>query len=249
MISKKELAEFSNMKEVSLYYAEKEYLQYIFLNAISKYSEYFSFKGGTCLRICYGLKRASEDLDFDSTASIKETKELVNKCLKNFELLNIKNTRIVEKEHGNNIRFEIRLEGPLFSESKSSTNTLKIDFNRQKTINKVAKVIQKEFSDVPLFVIMAMREDEILAEKIRALANRRQPRDIYDIWMLINKEIKIDEKLLAQKLKEEKSNLKNIKIPSKEEYEVELKNLVKTLPPYEQVKKEVESLINSIKNK
>jgi len=63
MISRQELAEIKERKKTNLYYEEKEYLQYIFLNAISKYDN-FVFKGGTCLRICYGLERASEDLDF-----------------------------------------------------------------------------------------------------------------------------------------------------------------------------------------
>ena len=39
MISVKELNEIKEKKNTTLYYEEKEYLQYVFLNAISKYSE------------------------------------------------------------------------------------------------------------------------------------------------------------------------------------------------------------------
>lgn len=60
MISLEELNEIKEKRKRSLYYEEKEYVQYIFLNAISKYSDSFVFKGGTCLRICFGLERASE---------------------------------------------------------------------------------------------------------------------------------------------------------------------------------------------
>src|SRR3989338_4894626 len=44
----------------------REYLQVLILKAIyqSKYGRGLSFGGGTCLRICYTLKRFSEDLDF-----------------------------------------------------------------------------------------------------------------------------------------------------------------------------------------
>lgn len=247
MITKEELSIVAEKRKIGLYYTEKEYLQYIFLYAISKYSDKFSFKGGTCLRICYGLDRASEDIDFSSTASIKETKEIVNKCLKEFEHLNINHLKITEKEYKDNIRFEIRFEGPLFSGKPSSTNTIKIDFNKQKTMHKTAKVIQKVFSDVPIFVIIVMDEREILAEKVRALANRKQSRDLYDIWMLIGKGITADKDFINKKLKEENSNIKNITIPSKEEYELDLKNLVTTLPPYEQVKNEVMKFIESLK--
>jgi len=45
----------------------REYLQVIILKSIyhSKYASSLSFMGGTALRICYDLKRFSEDLDFE----------------------------------------------------------------------------------------------------------------------------------------------------------------------------------------
>ena len=249
MITVEELHEVKEKKKTSLYYAEKEYLQYIFLNAISQYPKNFVFNGGTCLRICYELERASEDLDFSTNLSIKEVKEIVKKCLKDFEFLNIPCKLYVEKEFKDNLRIEARFEAPLFSGKSASTNTLKIDFNKQKVKHKIAKVIPKLFSDVPLFILMVLDEKEILAEKIRTLINRKQPRDLYDVWVLVNKETEIDRGLIREKLKEEKSNIKKIAFPSKEEYERDLKNLVRVLPPYEQVKKEVEKLLNWFKKK
>lgn len=239
MITLDELSEIKEKRKTNLYYEEKEYIQYIFLNAISKYSGNFVFKGGTCLRICFGLERASEDLDFSTTLQLNEIKEIVVKCLKDFELLNIPYKIYSEKEFKENLRVEVRFQGPLFNGNQSSSNTLKIDFNKQKVQNKVAKVVQKLFSDVPLFTLVVLDEKEILAEKIRTLVNRAEPRDLYDIWMLLNKGIKIDKNLLKEKLKEEKSKISNLKLPSKEEYERDLKNFILFIPPYEQVKKEV----------
>ncbi len=45
----------------------KEYIQYLVLSLVYNHSEFkkLVFKGGSCLRICYGLPRLSEDLDFD----------------------------------------------------------------------------------------------------------------------------------------------------------------------------------------
>jgi len=247
MISLKELNEVKEKRKTNLYYEEKEYIQYIFLNAISKYAENFVFKGGTCLRICFDLKRASEDLDFSTNLKVNKIKETVYKCLKNFELLNINYKVYSEKEFKGNLRIEIRFEGPLFSGKSSSTNTLKLDFNRRKVKSKVAKVIQKLFSDVPLFTLVVLDEEEILAEKIRTLINRNEPKDLYDVWMLLNKNVKMNKKLLLEKFKEEKSRLSNLKIPSKEDYEISLKNLVDYLPDYEQVKKEVLERIKDLK--
>ncbi len=147
------------------------------------------------------------------------------------------------------MRIEAGFEGPLFSGKSASTNTLKIDFNKQKARHKVAKVVAKLFSDVPLFTLVVLDEKEILAEKIRTLANRKQPRDMYDIWMLINKCVEIDKKLITEKLKEEKSNLAKLQFPSKEEYERDLKYLITILPPYEQVRKEIENIIEKITSK
>lgn len=246
MISIEELNEIKEMKKTNLYYEEKEYLQYIFLNAISKYADDFVFKGGTCLRICFGFERASEDLDFSTSLKINELKKIVHKCLKDFELLNISYEIYSEKEFEGNLRFEIRFKGPLFQGNNRSTNTLKIDFNKRKVKNKAVKVVQKLFSDAPLFSIIVLDEKEILAEKIRALINRAEPKDMYDVWMLLNKKVKINRKLLFQKLREEKTKLSNLKFPSKKEYDLKLKNLINYVPPYEQVKKEILAMLKRI---
>lgn len=239
MITKQELQKVKEQRKTNLYYEEKEYLQYIFLNAISRYSEKIVFKGGTCLRICYGLERASEDLDFSTELSIKEIKKIIQKCLKDFELLNIPHELYAEKKFKENIRFEIRFKGPLFNGNLNSTNMLKIDFNNQKIKNKQSKVIDKLFSDVPIFVIGVLPEKEILAEKIRTLINRSTPRDLYDLWFLFSKNTEIDKKLINQKLEEENSKYSDLKIPSEKEYNIALKNLINFLPDYDQVKKEV----------
>src|SRR3989344_9315151 len=126
MISIEELNEVKEKRKTNLYNAEKEYLQRIFLNAISRFSKNFVFKGGTCLRICYGLESASEDLDFSSSLSLKEIKEIVNRCLKDFELLNISYRIYSEKEFEGNLRIEVRFQGPLYSGNSRTTNTLKI---------------------------------------------------------------------------------------------------------------------------
>src|SRR3989344_9148717 len=141
MISIEELNQVKNKRRTNLYYAEKEYLQYIFLSAISRYPDNFAFKGGTCLRICFEHERASEDLDFNTNLSANKLKEVVEACLKEFELLNIRCKVYSEKSFEGNIRTEVRLEGPLFAGKLSSTNTLKIDFNKGKARHKVVKVI------------------------------------------------------------------------------------------------------------
>ena len=246
MISLDELNEVKEQRKTNLYYEEKEYFQYIFLNSLSKYPENFVFKGGTCLRICFGLERASDDLDFSTNLSITRVKEIVRKCLESFNLLNINYKIYSEKEFKGNLRIEVRFNGPLFKGNNASTNTLKLDFNKRKVKYKIYRVIPQLFSDVPLFTLVCLDEKEIFAEKIRALANRSESRDLYDVWMLLNKRIEIDKKLIIEKLKEEKSKISNLSFPSKQKYEIELKNLLSHIPPYEQVKNEVLVLLQEL---
>jgi predicted nucleotidyltransferase component of viral defense system len=246
MISIEELKEVKEKRKTNLYYEEKEYIQYIFLNSISKYPEEFVFKGGTCLRICFGLERASEDLDFSINIPLDKAKKIIKQCLKDFEYLNIEYKIYSEKEFKGNLRLEIRFNGPIYTGNKNSSNTLKIDLNKQKSKNTEARVVQKLFSDIPLFTINVLAEKEILAEKIRALINRSEPRDFYDLWVLFNKNVEINKPLIKEKLKEEKSRFSKIKYPSKQEYETSLKNLVNFLPSYEQVLKEVSDRLNNL---
>jgi len=246
MITLDELKEARRKRKMTLYYEEKEYLQYIFLNAISRHYKNFTFKGGTCLRICYGLERASEDLDFSTNLGVSKIKEIVYNCLKEFDLLNIHHKVYSEKEFEGNFRIEIRFEGPLFSGDLRSTNTVKIDFNKRKAKSSVARVVQKLFSDVPLFTIAVLSEEEIFSEKVRALVNRGEPRDLYDVWALMSKGVKADKRLILEKLREEHSKINNLKFPTRQEYEIGLKNLVEFLPRYEQVKAEVYKIIKGL---
>ena len=246
MIGIEELNQVKIIRKTNLYYEEKEYLQYIFLEAIAKYPDNFTFKGGTCLRICFEHERASEDLDFNTNLSINKIKEVISTCLKKFELLNINWKIYSEKVFDGNMGNDIRVEGPLFAGKLSSTNTLKIDFNKKKVTHKIVKVVQRLFSDVSQFTIVVLDEKEIFAEKIRALISRAEPKDLYDVWMLLNKKVELNKELVFSKLKEEKVDIKKSKLPSEDEYKLSLKNLVGILPPYEQVKKEVNKLLNEL---
>lgn len=48
--------------------------------------------------------------------------------------------------------------------------------------------------------IWTMALPEILSEKVRTLHMRRQPRDLYDLWVLLKKGVRIDLGLIRQKL-------------------------------------------------
>ncbi len=240
MITKQELSKIKKINNTSLYHAEKEYLQYVFLQTISK-DEQFTFKGGTCLKIAYELERASEDLDFSTELDLEETKKRIKKYAKQFALLGM-NYKINEKQYEENYRAEIKIQGPLYSGDKRTTNTLKIDCNKKKVYEKETRIIQKKYSDVPIFTIKVLSRKEILTEKIRALIMRKQPRDLYDVYIQLKLGQEIDKELLNKKLKEDNIKNKKIKFPTKKEYEEDLKKLTKILPEYEEVKQTIKQI-------
>ena len=243
MISIDELKRIKEIRKTSLYYAEKEYLQYIFLNSLSKYAEHFAFKGGTCLRIAYETERASEDIDFNTDFSVKDIKKIVPKLLKDFEYLNIAYDIYAEKMFEGNYRTEIGFQGPLYTGDKRTRNTLKIDVNKRKVMHKEARLIKKLFSDVPPFTILVMEKKEILAEKLRALCMRTEPRDLYDVWAMLSLGEKIDKKLLNKKLEEDNITEFKLQVPLKKSYENDLKLLLKNVPDYDDVVRLVKNSI------
>ena len=246
MITKQELSRIKQKDNTSLYHAEKEYLQYIFLQKIAV-DQNFTFKGGTCLRIAYDLQRASEDLDFSTSLSLKETKSKIKQYMKQFEFLGM-SFEAKEKIFEDNYRVEVRIQGPLYTGDKRTSNTLKIDCNKKKVYEKETKVIQKKYSDVPVFAINVLSRKEILAEKIRALTMRKQPKDLYDVYMLLMTGIKIDKELALKKLEEDAVLDKEIVFPTRKEYEQDLTNLTYALPIYEEVLKVVKNNVERVLN-
>lgn len=81
-----------------------------------------------------------------------------------------------------------------------------------------------------------MKEEEILAEKIRALVMRAEPRDMFDVWSMFNRGVSADKKLVKEKLAQKGYKFgRRVKFCNKAEYENILANLLPALPPYEQV--------------
>jgi predicted nucleotidyltransferase component of viral defense system len=93
---------FPRRTEQVLFGQAREYLQVIALKTIyqSKFGSCLSFMGGTCLRICYDLKRYSEDLDFslDDRTSSYSFLVLIEVLKREFELMGFKILTTVSKD-------------------------------------------------------------------------------------------------------------------------------------------------------
>ena len=101
----------------------------------------------------------------------------------------------------------MEFKGPLFTGNPKSTCFIGLDISmRENPILQPEKhTIYSDYKDVPDFDVFAMKLEEILLEKIAAVYNRKKARDVYDVWFLLkNKNVQIDIKLLQKKLKKNK---------------------------------------------
>lgn len=244
MISKEKLKEYAKIKNYNLEQAEKDYFQEIILFILYReFGNELVFKGGTAITKCYGFDRFSEDLDFTLTNENKKNYEkIINNGLKKFYIEFDSQT----EQNKNPLKIIYKIKGPLYINQSNSACKIVLDISLREKIQTSPKVkkIGLNIEEIPSFEVVVMSEQEIFAEKIRAIITRNNARDLYDLYYLIKKGTKINTNLIKEKTEyySEKFSIKKLKeaINSKEKiWEKELKHLVKTYPKFKEAKKEV----------
>ncbi|MBI2118754.1 MAG: nucleotidyl transferase AbiEii/AbiGii toxin family protein [Elusimicrobia bacterium] len=176
----------------------REYLQVRVLQLIvlSKFGAGLSFMGGTCLRICYDLKRYSEDLDFalDSHQKKHHFGELIQGLKRELELTNFKvDTNVHEDKRVQKAFLKFRDLYPTFH--IPARNNEKIHIKIEVDVHPVP--IKKEERESffvtrygEIFPILKHTLPTLFAGKILAILLRPycRGRDYYDlIWYLTKK--------------------------------------------------------------
>lgn len=190
MIAQDQIRQFATRYQTSELNVQREYLQHLFLSyfyQLPQASDIY-FKGGTALRIVYQSARFSEDLDFSVS---KEDVHGIEDCL--LEVLGK-----IEKE---NIQVTLR-------EAKTTTGgylatidfllfgqtiPIQIEFSFRKKDNKGEVVtITSDFSAPYTAVVLV--EKQLVSEKMQALLSRKKPRDFYDLYFILRKQLAISDK-------------------------------------------------------
>ena len=201
----------------------KEYLQFPVLNFIYNSKEYRSmiFTGGSCLRVCFGLPRFSEDLDFDLQKGdwegfsvdrlAKDVREYFRK-----KLLFAVETK-VQGDSRIYLKFAVLRELELANRSESDLLYVKIETEVSSFEDPVIEV-QPVFRYGYNFVVRRYDLRFLMTGKIRAIFSRNwfsgddneidvKGRDFYDLYWYLDRGIEPDYKSLE----------KDVKIRNKEE--------------------------------
>jgi predicted nucleotidyltransferase component of viral defense system len=208
------------------------------------------FKGGTCLMLCHGLDRFSEDLDFNvlyEQLDIKDTLEKIKNLLLAYNI--IIDYKIEDNKYQDTT---IYFYGPLYKETNNTRCKITVDFSRRNDYIKknVVSRVNHSYNEFPVFYINTLDIDEILAEKIRAIITREKARDVYDLYFLLAKNTKISLELINKKLElyNTKFNLNKFieALGNKEKiWETELPQLILNVPEFKEVKKEIITKLKS----
>lgn len=243
MLSKITLQDIARLTRLKLHQQEKHYIQTLILNSLYAFiTDELVFKGGTALFFSVGLPRFSEDLDFTAVKEV-DFSLLAEKIHTDLELLGIENEVRKRERSPVSFSFKIAAKGPLFTqEIERCFVDIEIS-TREEVAQKTVKELRPVYPDVPPFTILLMGEEEIVAEKIRAIMARSKARDVYDLYFLLQKNVAASLPLIEKKLAyyKKKFTLQEFikKLNEKESFwEAELKSLVLgVLPPFAEVKK------------
>ena len=223
---------------------EKEILHYDILRELNNIGllKNLTFMGGTCLRSCYGSQRLSEDLDFSSNFNFnkKDIAALPEMLKKN--LLKKYGFKVEvsepQKESGNTNTWKIKiLTRP--EQKHLPAQRINLDIVLLPSYKKQVMMLKNFYGltdNINGLILQAETLDEILVDKLIALANRPnrvKNRDLWDIFWLTRKNVTKNEELLKQKLIDRQI--------SYEDYKTKYKNRI------EEIKTGQESFLNEMK--
>jgi len=182
----------------------REYFQLLFLRYFYSRKPLGTksyFKGGTAIRFLFNSFRFSEDLDFTVVGDTDPVKSGFKDILPKIEeesssQIQIKDEKVFESR---GLGYRLVFKNNLLNQPLG----LRLDFSlREGPIEpetSVLSVYDYPINPPPLVTHLSRRE--ILAEKIRAIFTRNQPRDLFDLLFLLKQGEKIAWGIVEEKMK------------------------------------------------
>jgi len=244
---------------------EKDYVLGWLLAGISQHAVLGSewvFKGGTCLKKCYfETYRFSEDLDFTIKSQdhldefyLKAAFQEIASWVYDATGIQIPQDTIRFDVYTNprgktSVQGKIGYRGPMMRDGDLPRIKLDLTNDELLVLEPVSREVHHPYSDGPEdgIHVQAYAFEEVFAEKVRALAERERPRDLYDVVHLYrHKDMRPDRAVVLNTL-EKKCAFKGIAVPTmvslerepaRAELEAEWENMLAhqlpALPPFNQ---------------
>jgi len=149
----------------------------------------------------YGGNRYSEDLDFNGPGDVVALRTFWQEIIARLRDFGISAERRREWVPDVGYSFDVSFEGPLYDGRAHSKGKVRVDVNRRpEEVTVRRELVRSEYDDVRPFVVTVLIPEHLLAEKIRALLVRGKPRDLYDIWLMLQQGVQLDDALIESKL-------------------------------------------------
>jgi predicted nucleotidyltransferase component of viral defense system len=225
MIEKRQILKLVELWQTTLDNVVREYFQQLFLSRLyqEKGSDKLLFKGGTALRIIWQSPRFSEDLDFTGAGvTIKEIESLIEGALANMEMEGM-HSDIVESKSttgGYLAIFEF-----IASEYKSKIQ-VEVSLRSGRKDFSSAALIRSDL--VTPYTLIHLKEDILVAEKIKACLTRGKARDFYDLYFILRSRLAFKEAFIQDK------QLKSKIIKAIESKKLNFRSELKTFLPISQ---------------
>ena len=246
MITRPELVRRAGDDRVTGQTVERDYVLAAILVGLSQdpAATQMVFKGGTALRACYHLDyRYSADLDFSLVEgmTVEEGLLVIHRALERARP-GAGLSRAILDSDGPVIRY-VGLWG--------RENRIKVDLQDDELVENTALLpILQRYEDMPAGVaIVGYTEEEIGAEKLRCVLQRKQCRDLYDLhYLLTNRRIDAAQAHLLFERKAKHRILDPARLPDKLDallhwcgprWEAELREYVRDVPPFEAFEREL----------
>ncbi len=261
MIERREILDMATRMSLTPQIVEKDYALGWMLAGISAHEalrDSWIFKGGTCLKKCFfETYRFSEDLDFTLTDAshldetfLKQTFSEIGDWIYERTGIEIPAEKqafdIYTNPRGStSCQGRISYRGPI---APRDLPRIKLDLTADERIVLAPERVSvfHPYTDAPEegIDVLAYAYEELFGEKVRALAERTRPRDLYDVVNLFRNGEALPSPSALFDVLRQKCEFKGINVPvlsDLEQHRSELQNLwqsmlahqLPTLPPYE----------------
>lgn len=261
MIDRREILDMATRMSLNPHVVEKDYVLGWMLAGIDAHPvlrETWVFKGGTCLKKCFfETYRFSEDLDFTLTEPDQLNQDFLSAAFAQVGEWIYENAGITVPADGQrfdlytNPRGSISCQGRISYRGPVSPRDpprIKLDLTADEclALPPGRTRVYHPYSDEPQDGIeaLAYAYEEVFGEKVRALAERTRPRDLYDVINLFRNTEALPAAAVLHDVLARKCEFKGIAVPvlsDLEPHRAELEGLwanmlahqLPSLPPYE----------------